>query len=28
LRWALGRQGSIGRTEFGWLKIGSNGGLL
>jgi hypothetical protein len=28
LKWALGRQGSMGRTEFGWLMIGSSGGLL
>jgi hypothetical protein len=28
LRWTLGRQGSMGRTGFGWLKIGSNYGLL
>jgi hypothetical protein len=24
----LGRQGSMGRSVFGWLKIGSSGGLL
>jgi hypothetical protein len=23
LRWTLGRQGSMGRTGFGWLGIGS-----
>jgi hypothetical protein len=28
LRWTLGRQGSMGQTGFGWLRIGSNGGLL
>jgi hypothetical protein len=28
LRWSLGRQISMGRTEFGWLRIGSSGGLL
>jgi hypothetical protein len=28
LRWTLGRKGSMGRTGFGWLRIGSNGGLL
>jgi hypothetical protein len=28
LRWALGRQGSVGRTGFGWLRIRSSGGLL
>jgi hypothetical protein len=28
LRWTLGREGSMGRTGFGWLRIGSNGGLL
>jgi hypothetical protein len=28
LRWTLGRQGSMVRTAFGWLRIGSNGGLL
>jgi len=28
LRWALGRRGSIRRTGFGWLSIGSVGGLL
>jgi hypothetical protein len=28
LRWTLRRQGSIGRTGFGWFKIGSSGGLL
>jgi hypothetical protein len=28
LRWALGRQGSMGRTGFGWLRIGSSGGIL
>jgi hypothetical protein len=28
LRWTLGRQGSMVRTGFGWLRIGSNCGLL
>jgi hypothetical protein len=28
LSWTLGRQGSMGRTGFGWLRIGSSGGLL
>jgi hypothetical protein len=28
LRWTLGRYGSMGRTGFGWLGIGSGGGLL
>jgi hypothetical protein len=28
LRWTLGRQGSMGRTGFGWLRIGSGGGVL
>jgi hypothetical protein len=28
LRWTLGRQGSMGRTGFGWLRSGSSGGLL
>jgi hypothetical protein len=28
LRWTLGRWGSMWRTGFGWLRIGSNGGLL
>jgi hypothetical protein len=28
LRWTLGRLGSMGRTEFGWLRLGSSGGLL
>jgi len=28
LRWALGRQGSMGRTGFDWLRLGSSGGLL
>jgi hypothetical protein len=27
LRWTSGRQGSMRRTGFGWLRIGSNGGL-
>jgi hypothetical protein len=27
LSWTLGRWGSIGRTGFGWLRIGSNGGF-
>jgi hypothetical protein len=28
LRWTLGRFGSMKRTGFGWLKIGSSGGLV
>jgi hypothetical protein len=28
LKWTLGRQGSMGRNGFGWLRIGSSGGLL
>jgi hypothetical protein len=28
LKWTLGRYGSMGRTGFGWLRIGSSGGLL
>jgi hypothetical protein len=28
LKWTLGRKGSMGRTGFGWLRIGSSGGLL
>jgi hypothetical protein len=28
LRWTLGRYGSMGRTGFGWLRIGSNGEFL
>jgi hypothetical protein len=28
LRWTLGIKGSMERTGFGWLRIGSNGGLL
>jgi hypothetical protein len=28
LRWTLGREGSIGQTGFGWLRIESSGGLL
>jgi hypothetical protein len=27
LSWTFGRQGSMGRTGFGWLRTGSNGGL-
>jgi hypothetical protein len=27
LKWTLGRQGSMGRTGFGWLRIGSSGGF-
>jgi hypothetical protein len=27
-KWTLERQGSMGRTGFGWLRIGSSGGLL
>jgi hypothetical protein len=28
LRWTLGRQGSMGRTGFSWLRIGSSAGLV
>jgi hypothetical protein len=28
LSWTLGKQRSMGRTGFGWLRIGSGGGLL
>jgi hypothetical protein len=28
LKWTLGKYGSMGRTGFCWLRIGSNGGLL
>jgi hypothetical protein len=28
LSWTSGRQGSIGRTGFSWLRIGSSGGIL
>jgi hypothetical protein len=28
LRWSLGRQGSMGRTGYSWLGIGSSSGLL
>jgi hypothetical protein len=28
LRWNSGRKGSMGRTVFGWFRIGSSGGLL
>jgi hypothetical protein len=28
LSWTLGRQGSMGRTGFSWLRIGSSGGLV
>jgi hypothetical protein len=28
LRWTLGRQGSMGRTGFSWLRIESNGKFL
>jgi hypothetical protein len=28
LRWTLGRQGSMGRSGFRWLRIGSSGGLV
>jgi len=28
LRWTLGSWGSMGRIGFGWLRIGSGGGLL
>jgi hypothetical protein len=26
--WTLGRQGSLGRTGFSWLRIGSSGGIV
>jgi hypothetical protein len=28
ISWTLGRWGSMGQTGFGWLGIGSSGGLL
>jgi hypothetical protein len=28
LRWILGREGSMGRTGFSWLRIGSGGWLV
>jgi hypothetical protein len=28
LSWTSGRQGSMGRTGFSWLRIWSSGGLL
>jgi hypothetical protein len=28
IKLALGRYGSMGRTGFSWLRIGSSGGLL
>jgi hypothetical protein len=28
LRWTLGRQGSMGQTEFDWLRKESSGRLL
>jgi hypothetical protein len=28
LGWTLGRWGSMGQTEFAWLRIGSSGRLL
>jgi hypothetical protein len=28
LRWILERDGSMGRTGFGWLRIMTSGGLL
>jgi hypothetical protein len=28
LRWTLGRYGLMRRTGFGWLRIGSSGGIL
>jgi hypothetical protein len=28
LRWTLGRQVLMGRTGFGWLRVGSGGGLF
>jgi hypothetical protein len=27
LRWTLGRERSMGRIGFGWLRIGSSGGF-
>jgi hypothetical protein len=27
LRWILLRYGSIGRIRFGWIRVGSSGGL-
>jgi hypothetical protein len=27
LKWTLGREGSMGRTGFSWLRIGSSVGL-
>jgi hypothetical protein len=28
LRWTLEREGSMGRSGFSWLRIGSSGGLV
>jgi len=28
LRWILGRKRSMGRTGFGWIRIGSSGSIL
>jgi hypothetical protein len=28
LKWTLGRYGSMARTGFSWLRIGSSGGLV
>jgi len=28
LSWTLGRKGSMARTGFGWLRIGSSDGIL
>jgi hypothetical protein len=28
LSWTLGRKGLIRQTGFGWLRIGSSGGIL
>jgi hypothetical protein len=28
LRWTLGRKGPMGKTGFGWLRIGYRVGLL
>jgi hypothetical protein len=28
LRWTLGRQRSIRRTGFGWIRVGSSGEIL
>jgi hypothetical protein len=28
INWTLGREGSMRRTGFSWLRIGSSGGLV